>query len=193
MATDTRTLNQSRNLMGDQSEVWLFGYGSLIHKVDFDYLERRPASIEGWARRFWQGSHDHRGTSDNPGRVVTLVEVPGVQCEGMAYRVTPDVFDHLDHREKNGYLRESVIMAFADGTTARGVTYRAGEDNAAFLGPAPEADIAAQIARCHGPSGSNRDYLLQLAQALRALDERDDHVFAIERHLRAQDTHTRQS
>jgi cation transport protein ChaC len=35
-----------------------------------------------------------------------------------------------------------------------------------------------------GPSGPNRDYLLNLAEALRALGDHDAHVFEIEEHLR---------
>ena len=61
--------------------------------------------------------------------------------------------------------------------------YIAASDNAAFLGDAPDAAIAAQIAGASGPSVPNRDYLLALAQALRELGKPDEHVFAIERHL----------
>jgi cation transport protein ChaC len=165
------------------ADAWVFGYGSLIWKADFAFLERRRARIHGWARRFWQGSHDHRGTPAAPGRVVTLVAAPGAACGGVAYRVAPDVFAHLDHREKNGYARVRTTFAFDDGSTAEGVVYLAQEGNEAFLGPAPEADIAQHIARAQGPSGSNREYLLQLAAALRELGEDDAHVFAIERAL----------
>ncbi len=168
-------------------DVWLFGYGSLIWRPDFDYRERRRARLQGYARRFWQGSHDHRGTPQAPGRVVTLVPAAGADCAGMAYlierHVADDAFAYLDHREKNGYERHAVWLEFDDGEGAQGLVYMASRDNPAFLGPAPLADMVAQIRSSHGPSGSNADYLLELAAALRALGIDDEHVFELERTL----------
>ena len=191
MLLDTTTLNQQRNFFDGHADIWLFGYGSLIWKADFDYLERRPASITGLARRFWQGSHDHRGTPEAPGRVATLIRAEGAVCHGMAYRITPEVLAPLDVREKNGYLREKVTLTFLDETgnpdadqaPSEGLIYLASEDNPAFLGDAPLADIAQQIAQAHGPSGPNSAYLLNLAQALRELGTEDAHIFALEAQL----------
>ena len=185
MALDTTALNRQNHRLDHLDDVWLFGYGSLIYKVDFPYLERRVASIQGWARRFWQGSHDHRGTPASPGRVATLVEAPGETCERKAYRVTPDTFEHLDHREKNGYLRFFTPMTFADGGHAEGLVYVAGSDNAAFLGPAPLDEMAEHIARSHGPSGANSEYLLRLARALEDLGAMDEHVAGLARRVEA--------
>lgn len=185
MSYNTIAINRQMNRFDNHASVWLFGYGSLIFKADFPFIERRPAWIGGWTRRFWQGSHDHRGTEAAPGRVVTLVPETGAVCHGMAYLVTPEEFAHLDHREKNGYLRLATDMHFEDGATAEGIVYIATHDNAAYLGPASEADIARQIARARGPSGPNSEYLLQLAQALRELGKPDAHVFALERQLMA--------
>ena len=108
---------------------------------------------------------------------------PGATCDGVAYRITPQVFDHLDHREKNGYLRCATEMTFDDGTHAQGLTYIAGAENAAYMGPTSDPEIAQQIAMASGPSGPNRDYLTALAKALRDLGKQDAHVFAIERYL----------
>lgn len=162
--------------------TWVFGYGSLIWRQDFPFLEARRAYICGWARRFWQGSHDHRGLPDDPGRVVTLIESPSAKCQGRAFLVEPEVFDHLDHREKNGYARHDLTIHFSDGEEP-GVAYIAPAGNQAFLGDAPAAEIAAQIRRAQGPSGSNIDYLRRLARALRELGEDDPHVFELERLL----------
>lgn len=172
--------------MSISQPTWVFGYGSLIWKQDFPYLESRPGYITGWARRFWQGSHDHRGLEHDPGRVVTLVPAPAERCHGRAFLVEPEVFDHLDHREKNGYERIAVEIVFAFGS-ARGVVYRASEDNPAYLGPAPLAQLAAQINRCAGPSGANRDYVLELARALRSMGYADPHVFDVEAAVLAAD------
>lgn len=180
MSVDTAALNAARHSLADDAPVWLFGYGSLIYKVDFPFVQRTPAAIHGWERRFWQGSEDHRGVPGAPGRVVTLIDSPGTRCGGIAYQVAAGVFRHLDVREKHGYLRLWQALHFADGSTVDGLVYIAGPENPGFLGPAPEPELAAQVARAVGPSGDNRAYLLQLAAALRELGERDEHVFALE-------------
>lgn len=166
--------------------TWVFGYGSLIYKVDFPYLRSEHGSITGWQRRFWQGSHDHRGTPEQPGRVVTLVPAAQVVCKGVAYLIENDVFDYLDHREKNGYQRFEIDITLSkERQKVAGVLYVADKHNSAYLGAAPTRDIAAHIAGSYGPSGSNRDYVLQLAEALRDLGEQDPHVFELEALLRS--------
>lgn len=159
---------------------WVFGYGSLIWRQDFPFVRARRAHIDGWARRFWQGSHDHRGDDTDPGRVVTLIESPDERCYGRAFLVGADVFEHLDHREKNGYERHNLMIHFRDDESVSGFTYRAAATNRAFLGDAPPDAMVEQIRRCKGESGSNVAYVLELARALRQLDIDDPHVFEIE-------------
>lgn len=181
---DTTAVNRARQDFAGRDSIWLFGYGSLIYKAGFPYLERRRAEIRGWARRFWQGSHDHRGTPRHPGRVVTLIRAEGEACVGVAYRIAPATFAPLDVREKNGYLRTRVDLDFGHGETAAGLAYIAPAGNAAWLGAADTDAIARHVAAARGPSGSNREYVLKLAAALRELDADDPHVFAIAAALR---------
>lgn len=181
---DTTRLNAARQDFAGVRSVWLFGYGSLIYKVDFPALEHRCARLHGWARRLWQGSHDHRGTCAHPGRVATLIEAPDAVCVGVAYRIAPAVFRQLDVREKNGYLRQRVVLDFGGGESTPGIAYIAPPGNAAWLGPASDADIARQVAASVGPSGTNRAYVLKLAEALRDLGAVDPHIAGIAAHLR---------
>ena len=170
--------------------VWLFGYGSLIWRPDFKYVSRHVAWIDGWTRRFWQGSHDHRGVPEAPGRVATLIPVDGARCGGMAFEIAAphaeDIFTGLDYREKNGYERFQAPLYFessASESNMEGVFYNATDSNPAFLGEDSIENIASQIAQSHGPSGSNAEYLHKLAHALRDLQIEDPHVSEIEREL----------
>ncbi len=169
--------------------MWIFGYGSLIFRPDFPYLERRRAFALGWARRFWQGSPDHRGVPEAPGRVVTLVATEGAICGGAAYRIDPTGADAilaaLDAREQAGFERLFLELLEAPGSApfAQGVTWIAGPKNEHFLGPLPEREIAEVIRARRGPCGPNAEYALRLRDALRALDVVDEHVEAVASHL----------
>jgi cation transport protein ChaC len=169
--------------------IWIFGYGSLVFRPDFPFSRAEPAVVAGYARRFWQGSPDHRGTPEAPGRVVTLVPAPGERVWGLGYEVEAahgaSVLAGLDHREREGYVRIAVPLARPDGSelAETALVYLATSDNAQWLGPASEEAIAMEIAARRGPSGENREYVLRLADALRAMGADDPHVFAIERAL----------
>jgi len=168
--------------------MWVFGYGSLVFRPGFAWVERRRAFVRGFVRRFWQGSPDHRGVPDAPGRVVTLVREEGATCGGCAYRIASEGADEvlaaLDRREQAGFEREDVALFDADGAElGRAVTWIAGPENAHFLGPLPEREIADVIRARRGPSGPNAEYALLLRDALRALDVRDEHVEAVVAHL----------
>lgn len=170
-------------------DLWVFGYGSLIFRADFPYAEKCPATIDHWARRFWQGSADHRGTPDYPGRVVTLISAPELVCWGMAYRIdgaqVEEVLDHLDYREKGGYQRLELPLKLEDHKIVPGVTYHAIEGNSDYLGSTDVESMARQISSAHGPSGPNRDYLLKLEASLKAHSVFDGHVFELADRLRA--------
>ncbi|KAI9220569.1 ChaC-like protein [Blastocladiella britannica] len=186
--------------------LWIFGYGSLIWKVDFPVEDRMPGFIKGYVRRFWQASHDHRGTPETPGRVVTLLhhdewvvmddEFRGLEDTvtwGMAYRV-PDadaaaVLAHLDHREKDGYSIDHVQVYASLGDEAPRLVnvlcYIGKTSNPSFRGHQSIDDLARIIATTKGPSGPNCEYLLNLAHAMRqvAPGAVDHHLFALERRV----------
>lgn len=172
--------------MRGRDELWIFGYGSLIWRPAFPHVERTPGWLEGWSRRFWQGSTDHRGVPEAPGRVVTLVPEAGAVCWGAAYRVAPEqrgaVLRRLDQRERGGFERHELEVKLRRGPGAERVSalvYIAGPANSNYLGPAPLASIVAQVRASHGPSGSNAEYVLRLAEALRELGREDPHLHAI--------------
>lgn len=170
--------------------MWIFGYGSLIFRPDLPYRERRTAWLRGFSRRFWQGSPDHRGTAEAPGRVVTLVAEEGARCLGVAFDVAPsvaeDVLLGLDHREKAGYRRQTAPLEDRDGRLAipDALFYVAEAGNPDWVGEAPLEEIARVVAGSVGPSGLNRDYVWSLRDALRALGEPDPHVEALATLLR---------
>ncbi|KAI7820211.1 ChaC-like protein [Kickxella alabastrina] len=171
--------------------LWVFGYGSIIYRVDFPVEEQVFGYIKGRKRAFLQESHDHRGTDENPGRVCTLIPAcewniifskdtvaDDVACWGMAYKVKSGmeraVKEHLDFREKDGYTIDFVDVFGSDSDTvpvlSQVMVYVGVSSNPSFAGASSIEDTAWVIARAEGPSGTNREYLFKLCNALRDKD-----------------------
>ena len=103
--------------MTTSSDIWIFGYGSLMWRPDFSFLERRGARLDGYHRSFCITSTHHRGTATRPGLVLGLDR--GRSCEGVAYRVAAgsakEVMNYLRKRELiSGVYREARAMVQLD-------------------------------------------------------------------------------
>jgi len=175
-------------MSADTPVRWVFGYGSLVYRPAFPFEVRRLARLDGYVRRFWQGSTDHRGVPGAPGRVATLVESPDGHVYGMAYRIVEAdrgrILAELDHREKGGYSRAVLPVRLAH-RTVDALVYWARSDNPEHLGPAPIDEMAAQIASSVGPSGPNTEYVLRLESALAAEGIEDPELSELARAVRA--------
>ncbi len=175
-----------------ESVTRVFAYGSLIWRPGFAPRRRDPAVLHGWSRRFWQGSTDHRGTPDAPGRVVTLVRAVESACHGFVFELDPhgvldvlDVLDALDQRESGGYERSVVTLTTPDGQAMGDAwAWIAHPGNPHWAGPAEPDALVDQIRSAVGPSGTNLDYVLELADALSQAEIADPQVELLARWLR---------
>lgn len=166
------------------SDTWVYGYGSLVWRPAFAWAERRIGFVRGQARRFWQGSTDHRGVPGAPGRVVTLVPEAEAVTWGVAYRLPEAeqeaILAGLDHREQGGYARLDLRVHTVEGDVLEPVlAWVALPGNRNWLGPASAGEIAATVRVSVGPSGANLEYVQRLWAWHREHGLPDPHLQAI--------------
>jgi cation transport protein ChaC len=164
---------------GDTADLWVFGYGSLMWRPGFDFLERVPARLIGLHRALCVYSFVHRGTPEQPGLVLGLDR--GGACRGIAYRVAAN-----DRAKTVAYLRgrEQVTSVYLETTRqirlegdpqrqVAALCYVVDRGHPQYAGRLSLAEQLHFVRQGHGRSGANRDYVLATVPALEALGYRE--------------------
>ena len=161
------------------SDLWIFGYGSLMWKPGFAFAEAARARLVGFKRCFCIYSTNHRGQPARPGLVLGLDR--GGMCDGLAYRVAPEharaTAEYLRVREQvNGVYREALVPVTIEEGRRREVlaqAYIVERAHPSFTGPLSLKDQARMIRGAKGVSGANLDYLVNTLAHLGELGIRE--------------------
>lgn len=161
--------------------LWIFGYGSLIWRPEFEFEAREPARIFGFHRRLCLRSVLYRGTNDCPGIVAGLDR--GGSCFGMAYRIgaarVSEVFRQLWEREMFlGSYQPTWVRARLrrGGNDAAALAFVVRRDARNYCGGLIEDDIVEILITACGVRGSSLEYLQRTVTALREAGLNDPHL-----------------
>jgi len=156
---------------GGAADRWVFGYGSLMWRPGFEFVERRGAVLHGRRRAFCIYSVHHRGTPQRKGLVLGLAA--GGSTRGVAYRVPeanwPATYAYLLEREQptETYFEAWAKVRLDGGEAAQALVFLSNTQHPQWAGALDLEAQAKLIAGAAGLSGRNIDYLRDLVEHLR--------------------------
>jgi glutathione-specific gamma-glutamylcyclotransferase len=157
---------------------WVFGYGSLMWRPGFPFVDRKGAVLHGRRRAFCIYSVHHRGTYERPGLVLGLAS--GGSVRGAAYRVAeadwPEVYAYLREREQptETYVEATREARLVDGQRVQTLVFLSDTAHPQWAGALSLERQAELITGAIGLSGRNEDYLIDLVNHLRQEGIRDE-------------------
>ena len=162
-----------------KGDLWVFGYGSLMWRPGFEFIERVPARLIGEHRALCVYSFVHRGTPEKPGLVLGLDR--GGACRGTAFRVAEQhraaTVAYLREREQvTSVYREVMRSVWLEDDARRRVSalaYVVDRGHVQYAGRLSLAEQLRHVRQGHGQSGVNRDYVLATVKAIEAEGFRD--------------------
>ena len=169
-------LEQALAEWGGQEDLWIFGYGSLIWRPDFDFEERRPARVHGWHRALKMWSRINRGTPERPGLVFGLLT--GGCCKGVVFRIARDrgaeTLATLWKREMaTAVYGPRWLTAHTPQGQVRALAFTLSRKSPSHTGELPEEEYRAIFELASGIYGTTLDYAHRTLEELRRHDIRD--------------------
>lgn len=160
-------------------DLWVFGYGSLMWRPGFDFIEQVPARLIGEHRALCVYSWDHRGTPEKPGLVLGLDR--GGACRGIAFRVAAKrrvaTIAYLREREQTTNVYHEVVRSVWLDNEVRdrvsALAYVVDRGHVQYAGRLSLTEQLHFVRQGHGRSGDNRDYVLSTVKAIEAEGFRD--------------------
>jgi cation transport protein ChaC len=160
-------------------DLWVFGYGSLMWRPGFAFIEQLPARLIGEHRALCVYSFDHRGTPEKPGLVLGLDR--GGACRGIAFRVAAahrdEVVGYLRGREQTTHVYREVMRSVWLENDARervsALAYVVDRGHVQYAGRLSLHEQLRYVRQGHGRSGNNRDYVLETVRSIEAQGFRD--------------------
>jgi cation transport protein ChaC len=159
------------------SDLWVFGYGSLMWRPGFDYVERTPGRLHGFHRSLCVYSKRYRGTPECPGLVLGLDR--GGSCPGLAFRVerekVPETLAYLRERELTSHVYHEALrpVQLVDGQRVRALAYVVDRKHLQYAGRLPPEEVVRIVRQGCGVIGLNREYVVNTVQALAEIGMRD--------------------
>ena len=169
--------------MTDDGELWVFGYGSLMWRPGFAFVERHLASVHGYHRSLCIYSHVHRGTAARPGLVLGLDR--GGSCRGVAFKVAASAraqtIAYLREREQATMVYREVMLRtrLDDGRTVQALVYVVDQRHGQYAGRLPQEEIVRLVRQGVGVSGRNPAYVCATHDHLAQIGVRDARLAAI--------------
>ncbi len=165
------SLAQTMRQWDSTSDLWLFGYGSLIWNPGMPVAETVRARVRGYHRGLYLWSRVNRGTPERPGLVLALDR--GGSCTGMAFRLAADgAWPHLEalwRREMPmGSYRPAWLPCWlADGRRVEALAFVMRRDVPTYTGKLPDETVKAVLDCARGRYGTTLDYVCRTVAALR--------------------------
>ncbi len=161
---------------GGHEDLWLFGYGSLIWRPDFEFAERLPAQVHGWHRALKMWSRLNRGTPERPGLVLGLLS--GGSCRGMAFRIAranaAEVLAGMWDREMALAVYDPRWLACRTPQgTVKAMAFTLSRSSPSHTGVLEEAEYRRIFAGASGRFGTTHDYAQRTWEELRRLGIHD--------------------
>ena len=164
---------------------WVFAYGSLIWKPDFDAVAHRRATAYGWHRSFCLRMNRWRGSPDQYGLMMALER--GGRCDGVIYRLPDEgrhaqirrmMFREIRFHQSAGMVRW--IPVHTPQGPARALCYWAGPKGQRVISRMPLEEVAHVLARACGPAGSCAEYLYNTVLHLREFGINDRNLWRLQ-------------